>query len=238
MSNSIFFRHICCAFVLALASTTQCSLGERLVFAKEFFNSPVGVGTVFPCSKLVGTELVKYLVKLTQENPNRSLRILEVGAGTGSITEVIAGCLRSRDHLDAVELSKDMCTVLHQKFDSMPNVSVRCLSILDWQPEDQYDLIISTLPFTLFDVGMMASVIEHLKKLIKPNGILSYVAYVGGATLKKLFSWGEKGKEHAKKIAILKKLRKAYEIDKAIVWKNVPPIHVYHLQFKGHKSSL
>ena len=105
------------------------------------------------------------------------------------------------------------------------------MSILDWQPEDQYDLIISTLPFTLFSVGMMSGVIEHLKKLIKPHGVLSYVAYLGGSTLKKLFSWGPQKQEHAKKITILNALRARYEIDRTIVWKNVPPIHVYHLQF-------
>lgn len=228
-NNSVSIKFFLLACVV-LVSTVQCNLGERFVFAKEFFKSPGGVGTVFPCSQSVGAELVKYIVKSQQSNPSKPLRILEVGAGTGSITEVIASSLRSIDCLDAVELSEDMSVVLHKKFDSKSNISVHCISILDWSPQYHYDFIISTLPFTLFDIDMMVNAIEHLKKLIKPYGVLSFVAYLGGSTLKSFFAFGGQGREQRKKSAILKNLRGTYEIGSTVVWKNVPPINVYHLQ--------
>ncbi len=222
---------ICSLMILTYFPALQATLGERLTFAKEFFKASDGAGTMIECSHAVGQELIKYLMQLQRDNPERSLRVLQLGAGTGSITEVIAQQLRTIDHLDAVEKSDSMCAILHQKFDDKPNVSIRCLSIIDWCPQETYDLIISMLPFTLFDVDMMSKVIEHLKKLIKPNGYISYVAYLGGSKLKKLFSWGNKKQEHEKKMSILKNFRHSYKIDKTIVWKNVPPIRVYHLQF-------
>lgn len=226
-------RNMCCLTFIAFfsAHVALCnSLGEIQSFLKAFFNDPSTVGAIFPSSSLVGNELVKYMVQTIAEHPDRPLRILEVGSGTGCMTQVIADNLRDIDHLDAVEISEQMCIGLHNKFDKFGNVAVHCISILDWNPKYQYDFIISTLPFNSLDFKLTITIIDHLTQLIKTNGVLSYVAYTGIAQIKEVFLWGKNKKKHQLKMKKLHELRNQFEIDAQTILRNIPPINIYHLQ--------
>jgi len=217
-------------FVCSIQSAHRAALKEIKTFFKGFVKDPKKVGALFPCSSFVGNEIIKYLAQFIQKNPDRPIRILEVGAGTGSLTAVIAKYLRPIDHLDLVEISSEFCLILRDKFDSAPNISIHCVSITDWQPDYSYDFIISTLPFISFEQSFMQETINQLKHLIKSGGILSYVSYAGAAQLKQPFLRGTAKKDHKEKRNILKQLRKQYQIDATTILRNIPPIRVYHLR--------
>lgn len=220
------------SFSLVLTVPALANLNDAKLFIKSAFKNPCVVGAVLPSSHGVGEELMRYVLHYQKENPSKPLSILEVGAGTGPMSEVIISHLREFDHVDLVEISPEFCQILHEKFDKYPNVSIHCLSILDWRPVERYDFIISTLPFNSFAYNLMDSIINHLNRLIKPGGIISYVAYKGIAEIKKHFLWGEKKIEHVKKIRRLEQWRVHRLISKKTILQNVPPINIYHLQFK------
>lgn len=215
---------------LIISQVATASLKDIPLFLKSAFRNPNVVGAVLPSSSGVGRELLRYVVRSQKENPSKPLKILEVGSGTGEVTAAIVENLRDIDHVDLVEISPEFCQVLHEKFDKYPNVSIYCLSILDWQPTEQYDYIISTLPFNSFEYGLMDNIVNHLTGLIKPSGILSYVAYAGIAEMKKHFLWGKKLSDHKRKMERLKQWRSQYQISKKTIIKNVPPINIYHLE--------
>lgn len=223
--------------ILFAAQTSLANLKDAKLFIKSAFKNPHVVGAVLPSSHGVGEELTRYVLRSQKENPGRPLRILEVGAGTGSMSEVISSHVKKfieegvEIQVDLIEISSDFCQILHDKFDQYPYISIRCLSVLDWQPTECYDFIISTLPFNSFEYELMDNIINHLTKLIKPGGVISYVAYAGIAEVKKHLLWGKKKIEHVKKIKRLEQWRAHRLKRKKTILKNVPPINIYHLQF-------
>ncbi len=206
------------------------NIREIATFAKGFVKSPSDVGSPFPCSSSVGYELMNYIVRSMNHNPSKPLRILEVGAGTGSITQVLARVLRPIDHLDCIERSPEYCATLQQKFGAFPNISIHCVDFNEFRHEISYDFIVSTLPLNSFDLGLLNGTITQFKTLIKPGGIVSYVAIAGMAQAKQYFSWGNAKKKNADTINVLNQFRKQYQIDSATVLTTCPPIRVYHLK--------
>ncbi len=227
------FVFVCVAFMATASFGVE--LKELAHFVVQFCNNPAQVGAVAPCTQAVGAELTKYVAKFQTEHPREPRHILEVGAGTGPITLVIAQLLRPNlDTFDAVEISPEFCAVLHKKIDGNYKVNIKCVSILDWKPAYKYDFIISTLPFNSLPLDLMSDILDHLQLLIKSNGVFSYVAYAGAARIKKSFLWGEKKAEHVAKMEILEEFRKEYQIDKNLILLNFPPIDVFHLRI--HKD--
>lgn len=220
---------VICIFSLPVCNAVLADFRDIPLFLMNAFKQPNIVGAILPCTSGVGKELTRCMVRSQRVHPEHPLRILEVGAGTGAMTEIIVGHVRDIDQVDVVEISPEFCSVLHDKFDKYKNLSIHCMSIIDWHPEQAYDFIISTLPFNSFDYELMDSIINHLTLLIKSGGVLSYVAYAGIAQLKKPFLWGKKRADHKRKMKRLKEWRRQYKIAKKTIIKNVPPINIYHL---------
>lgn len=208
---------------------SNAGIKDVKTFFNGFVKDPKTVGAVLPCTSRVGEELVRYIRLQQRINPSASLRILEVGAGTGSMTEVIVKYLRTGDHLDLVEISPEYSKVLDDKFSCLKNVSIYNQSILDFKPAHQYDIIISTLPFMSLDFALIEGVIVRFKELILSGGFVSFVGYAGIPELKRSVLWGQKKREHAKKLNLLNEFKDHYQIDKRTILGNFPPINIYHL---------
>jgi len=162
--------------IIAFQHFASSRLSEATTFIKGFVKNRKEVGALFPCSSYTGEEITKYLQYQIRLNPNKPLRILEVGCGTGSLTKVILQKMRDIDYLDAVEISQEFCNTLQENFGKISKISIHCCSITDWHPEYEYDIIISTLPFVAFESKLMDEILEHFKQLIKPNGCLLYTS--------------------------------------------------------------
>jgi phosphatidylethanolamine/phosphatidyl-N-methylethanolamine N-methyltransferase len=219
----------CSLFLIVCPLTTNAGVREFKAFFNGFMKNPNAVGAFLPCMSRVGEELVRYMLLQQRRAPSVPLRILEVGAGTGSITEIIVKYLRPIDHLDLVELSSDYSELLVKKFGSFKNIGIYNASILDFMPDCRYDIIISTLPFMSLDLETIEAVLLHYKNLIVPGGFISFVGYAGIPEIKRTVLWGKRKREHTKKLNLLKELRAKYQIDKRMIFSNVPPINIYHL---------
>jgi len=210
------------------------NLSEIKTFFKGFIKNPKTVGAILPCSSYVAEEITKYFVNYINTNPPHTVHVLEVGAGTGSLTEIIAKIVKSHPDLtiivDVVEISPDFCSLLEKKFGNNPNISIHCTSITDWKPAYSYDVIICTLPFNSLKTSLMRNIINHLKGLIRPEGIFSYVAYAGVTDIQKHFLSGKAKKEHLEKMGVLRALREQYQIGSKTILANFPPIWIYHLK--------
>jgi len=233
-SAKSFGLHVICLLVLSVSPCKAFSIVDGLGHIKAFINNPEKVGAVAPCSAPVSDEVVKHLQKQIQ-NGDSPIRVLEVGAGTGVLTskiiEVLQECDAQQEWLfDIVEIVPELCDVLHEKFDANANVTIHCISITEWQPEYQYDFIISTLPFMIFEPDFIEEVLNYYVKLMIPGGILSYVSYAAIPEIKAACLWGERKKIHKARMKVIKDFRNRYEIGKRTIINNIPPINIYHAQ--------
>lgn len=194
---------------------------------RSFLKEPANVGALMPCSDEVGKEITRWLRGRFRQS---SLKILEVGAGNGTITNHIVQQMRTGDQLDVIEIDEAFCAGLRKKFGGKPGVNIRKLSITDWKPAYQYDIIISTLPFNNFDIDMLRSITEQYEQLIKPGGILSYVEYLLGAETKTMLSWGGKKREYQERTVFIHDFRDRNLFKTTKIYKNFPPISVHHLR--------
>ncbi|MBP1595477.1 MAG: translation initiation factor, partial [Acidobacteria bacterium] len=87
------------------------SLGRNRIFLKSVARNFKRTGAVAPSSRSLGNAMICELVR----NYRSPVRVLEVGGGTGNITEVIAGALRPEDHLDVFEIDEELSRVLRRR---------------------------------------------------------------------------------------------------------------------------
>lgn len=232
---------ICSFIILSVGVVAQQGTfsfwNEQLVFLKAFIKNPSEVGALMECSPFVGKEISKHIKKYIKNNPKQPIRVLEVGAGTGALTKEIMGRLREIDHLDAIEISPQLCKVLKARVGQNKNISICCTSILDWKPPYSYDFIVSTLPFNSLEIPFVLKILNHYYQIIKSGGVLSYVEYIALSKMKKFCLWGEDREKHTNKRKIMKSFRKKFGLDTKIIWLNLPlPIHVYHLKINQEEK--
>ena len=204
------------------------------LFFSHFLKSPKTVGAAAPLSRGVIQQIVKHLKKRTRFG---GVRVLEVGAGIGNVTESIVKLLLPEDQLDIVEINPEYCHFLSQKFSRQPNVLIHCLSVTDWKPIESYDFIISTLPFNSFDPSFIENVFNHYTHLLKPSGVLSYVEYIGLQDIQLVFSKGEKRKIIHKRKHLLQDLRQRCLIEKKQIFGNFLPCNIYHMSMHNVTNS-
>jgi len=195
-------------------------------FISAFLRDPKSVGSVIPSSRFLTKAMTKYIDKKRYY----PVSILEIGAGTGAITEKIIEKMNPEDRLDVIEIDSKLSNVLKQKFEKYANVHVHCVSILDWNPAYQYDYIVSALPFNSFDAQTVEVVLHKFKSMIKDKGIISYVELMAMSSVKKSFLRGGKKRDFANNVAHRSDFCKKYEFDKDRVMLNIPPARVYHLK--------
>ena len=102
------------------------------------------------------------------------INALEVGCGTGQMAEIIARNIMPNGTLDIVDISDEQLKLAegHLKKNNITNVDFFKLSAYDLTTKlkNKYDLIYSRL--LLMHLDKPLEVINHFKRLLKPNGAI------------------------------------------------------------------
>lgn len=207
---------------------------ESIEFFQEFINNIQEVSAVLPTSPYAGDALAAEAARYRAPK-----RVLEVGAGTGAITVRIAPAIGAEDHLTVCELNSTFIKRLRQRFAQeqplrriLPQTTFFEGSILDLEPAERttekFDFIISTLPFNTLPPELVEAVLTHYQKLLKPGGIVSYIEYIGGRTLKQVSNVDP---AYGARMAVLNKHIPAARFRRDVVLRNVPPAWIHHLRF-------
>jgi len=205
-------------------------ISESIIFFKEFVKNIQEVSAVLPTSAYAGDALAEEVARMQQPK-----RVLEVGAGNGAITVRIAPHLGPDDLLTVCEINGTFMQMLRKRFVSdhaltaiLPQTTFYEGSVLDLEPEEKFDFIISTLPFNTLPPAFVDAVLLHYRKLLKPGGILSYIEYIGGRSLKQL---SKSDAAYETRVALLQSYR-PFEFRRSVVLGNVPPAWIHHLRFE------
>lgn len=156
-------------------------------------------------------------------------RVLEVGAGMGAFTTKILERLPADGHADIVELNPRFCEQLRRKIvgpwsQQHADRSARVIeaSIEDADLADNYNTIVCGLPFNTFPPAVAARILEQLKGLLSPDGILAYFEYAGLPAIRCVVPgpWRSHARMHR---ASLANLAQGMDARRQLVWRNILP---------------
>ncbi|MEX0848718.1 MAG: methyltransferase [Candidatus Dependentiae bacterium] len=223
MSIWRLFALVCIFFVMSITFYCYFYYGDCIFFGR-FLWQPKQTGSIMPTSRIAATELIQPM--LAKDGPRN---ILEVGAGTGPVTEVVAEHLRPEDKFDVLELDDVLCDLLRDKFSAYEQLDIHCVPIEQWDPGYQYDVIISTVPLTNLNSEQIQPILHQFEQLAKSNGVISYLEYIGGMQLKQLVATEEQKIEMQKKEQLFDTFKNKHKTDTVSVLVNVPPTYVHHV---------
>jgi len=150
---------------------------RRSVFIREFIKNPFKVGACAPSGKHLARAMVKEI------DPGRDQVIVEYGPGTGAFTDEIMPRLTARHHYFAVELTPAFADVLRQRH---PGAHIHTGSVANIEhflreeglpDRESIDLIISGLPWASFPEELQRSILDPMKRVLKPGGKLVTFGY-------------------------------------------------------------
>jgi phospholipid N-methyltransferase len=202
-------------------------------FFREFREEFRTTGSMLPSSRFLGRALVTDM-----HQPRGPWRILEVGPGTGPVTEAILRRLHPGDQLDIVEINERFIKVLRERFAQEPlfrsrRHRVRLIhSPLQEVPgESVYDFLVSGLPLNNFSVSLVRDIFKAYQRLLKPGGILSYFEYALIRQLKIPFARRRERKRLRCVGRLVNQNNRAYQFRADMVLFNAPPAVARHLRF-------
>ena len=87
------------------------------------------------------------LIKISNLIPKRNLNIIEIGPGSGLLTEYILNS--NPNKLKIIEIDMELIPSLNMKFNKYENIEIINEDILNYQILEKVDLIISNLPYNI-----------------------------------------------------------------------------------------
>lgn len=182
---------------------SSLNLTEKLAFLMKFIASPSQIGSIMPSSKFLANKALQPIDWKTART------IAELGAGTGAFTKYIHS-LKHQDCKVAVfekdeEMRHGLKTTYPELmyFDNALHLSERLESV----GIISLDVVLSDLPFTLFEETVRERIMDEVLHCLQPNGV--FVAFQYSLQMKSMLA------------------RKFSRVDISFVPLNLPPAFVY-----------
>ena len=218
-------------------------IAEYSAFFREFRKTFDTTGALAPSGRMLAKAMIRPI-----RNHGDPIRILEVGAGTGAVTQEIVRHVAADDRLDIVELNDRFVDVLRRRFENEPRfrevagqTQVFHTAIQDLDVDEPYDHIICGVPFNNFSTELVKAIFRRMLELLQPGGTLSFFEYLWIRRLKMLVASRDERRRVARVGCVLKKYIDRYEGGRNRVLLNVPPAVAHHLNFgpngnNGHSA--
>jgi phospholipid N-methyltransferase len=214
-------------------------LKDFRVFYSEFLQNFSSIGAIAPSSRLLGKAMTRPL----RQRPAGSIRVLEVGAGTGTFTRRILRHLGSGDQLDIYELNPRFYLFLRKHLPLAECVArgIECRlinrDVRTLTGEAPYDYIICGLPFNNFQPEVVSEILTGLIHRLSPEGVLSYFEYIFSHEFKARFL---KPSERNRMIQVGVTVRgfvQKHQFAHHQVWLNLPPARARYCRRVASQAS-
>jgi len=177
------------------------------LFLKSWFDSPKRMGTLFPTFARTGRMLASVIKDV------QNVRVLELGMGTGQVTEQILNSGVRMENFATVEFDPKFCSEVQARHPDLKILNMDAASIATKAPKEfigQTDYIISTLPLITLGVNKAKEIIDAIFKVLKPGGVYVQITY------------------HPAKPTYMKSM--GLKVTKlCISWINLPPTHIWRI---------
>lgn len=209
------------------------SLRDKYLFFQQVASEFKDVGAIFPTGGSAARALCSEIRR--RRGPQR---IMEVGCGTGPVTEEILASMSAEDHLTICDLNESFLNYVKNRFASEPKFKKKAHQvdfylgdITEYPAEGQFDVIISSIPFTTLTGPLLQKVLDHYRSLLKPGGSLTYIEYAYFRDIRDALQPINKD-EHFEEVSdIIREMLDAHEYRAELIRSNFPPAFVRSLRF-------
>jgi ornithine lipid N-methyltransferase len=194
---------------IAHPTPRKARMKENLLFMRKFFRHGVTIASVWPSSVAMSRATISKI------DWHQAKVVVELGAGTGPITEQIIRCLQPHTKLIAIERDPDFAAILQRRFSTHGNVEivqadVRDLnSVLKARGITRVDAFVSGLPTPSLPPNVRNRMLAAVRRYMIEGGIFSNITEVP------FWYW-----------KYYRKVFKDVRFD--LVMRNMPPGGVYH----------
>jgi len=175
-------------------------------FFKGWIRNPLAMGAFAPSGKA--------LAKLMAKDVGAASRVVELGAGTGTVTAALLASGVAPGNLYLVERDAQFVKILERRFPRCQVVAADALELdREFGANAAFDFVISGLPLLCFSPEKRYRVMDQALSLLKPRGRLHQFTYAG-------------------RCPVDRDLRAQLRVDSSllgIVPVNLPPAFVYRL---------
>lgn len=146
---------------------------HRGVFFKSWLKDPFHVASITPSSR--------WLARLMATDVRPGARVVELGAGTGTLTEALVERGVRHEDLYLVEQHAMFCDVLRHRFPGSSVVQADAAALTDslGALRGTVDYVISGLPIAWFNRDKKAKILEQAFALLRPQGRYQQFTYLG-----------------------------------------------------------
>lgn len=152
-------------------------------------------------------------------NIKQTRTVLELGPGTGAFTSMIHSTMPAGSRYLGLDMNRTFIARLARHYPTMKFEAAGAQEF-DYNSflgeGEQFDAIISGLPWTAFPESLQIAILDHVLPRLKPGGVLATFAYTGFHRLPSGQRFGE----------LLRKRCTSLETTRT-VWMNLPPAFVY-----------
>jgi len=208
------------------------ALRDQWFFFRQFRERFETTGSILPSSRFLAKAMTRPLARC-----NGARRILEVGPGTGAVTNRIVRELRPEDRFDLVEINESFANLLKDRFQTNDHYQ-RCANqsqvhvcpLQDFAADEKYDVVISGLPFNNFPAELVETLIDRCLDLVKPGGTFSFFEYMFIRPTRITITRGPDRDRLATIEKILQDRFQTRRVRRDWIFINVPPAWVQHLR--------
>jgi phosphatidylethanolamine/phosphatidyl-N-methylethanolamine N-methyltransferase len=152
-----------------MAKKLIAALTDTTVFLQEWFANPQRTGSVAPSSPQLGAAMAHWL----PADPESF--VLELGPGTGAVTEALIKRGLREDRLVAIEHNPKLARLLREKFPRAPIITGDAWHLDDLlrsqrEPIESVGAVISSLPLLNFPHAEAEALAQKIRSVLKPDG--------------------------------------------------------------------
>lgn len=189
-----------------MARKILTALGDSTLFLREWIANPQRTGSVAPSSPQLGAAMARWLPH------NRESYVLELGPGTGAVTEALFKHGLRQNRLIAIEHNETLAKHLHKRF---PHARIVAGDAWDLDkilkegshPVEHVGAVISSLPLLNFPKAKADELARKIRNALEPHGRWVQYSY-------HIAKDRSRGGEHFNLIS------------SRVVWLNLPPARV------------
>jgi phosphatidylethanolamine/phosphatidyl-N-methylethanolamine N-methyltransferase len=142
-------------------------------FLRNWIQNPRAVGAVAPSGRS--------LARLMATGVTPGARVVELGGGTGTVTQAIVDSGVKPQDLVIVEQNPQFCAILRRRFPSCIIVEDDVAALAEHLDGERgtFDYVISGLPLVLFSSAQKLRLVTAVFDLLAPHGVLHQFTYAG-----------------------------------------------------------
>jgi phosphatidylethanolamine/phosphatidyl-N-methylethanolamine N-methyltransferase len=153
-------------------------MNDFTLFLGKFLSQGTAIASIAPSSRWLSRTTVRNI------DWDRARTLVELGAGTGPITRVIAAKARADCRVVVVERDRDFARLLRQRFGDRPHFDVVEGDVRDLGPLlgdrgiSQVDHVISGLPVPSFPADLQQAFFRDVRRILRAEGTYNQITEI------------------------------------------------------------